>query len=67
MKPLSLRSPAVAIFGAPRAAAAPVAKSSSVSEVEVSLSTVIALKLVFTPFDSNACSADAAIAASVKT
>ena len=51
LNPFSLESPALTIFGAPRLAAAPVAKSMSVSDVEVSLSTVIALKLVFTPFD----------------
>ena len=48
-------------------AAAPVANSISVSEVEVSLSTVIALKLVCTDFASSACNTGAAIGASVKT
>ena len=54
-------------LGAPRLAAAPVANSSSVSEVEVSLSTVIALKLRCTALASSACSAGAAIGASVNT
>ncbi len=53
--------------GAPRRAAAPVANSISVSDVEVSLSTVIALKLVLTLLPSIACRAGAAIGASVKT
>ena len=53
--------------GAPRRAAAPVANSSSVSEVDVSLSTVIALNERRTDFDSIACRAGAAIAASVNT
>ena len=56
----SRRSPALVIFG-PRAL--PVAKRSSVSEVEVSLSTVIALKLPATPFDRSAWSTGAAIGA----
>ena len=43
------------------------ANSSSVSEVEVSLSTVMALKEPSTLFDSIACSAAAAMGASVKT
>ena len=47
--------------------AAPVANSSSVSEVDVSLSTVIALNERRTDFDSIAWSAGAAIAASVNT
>ncbi len=67
LKPESRRSPAASMRGAPRLAAAWVAKSSSVSEVEVSLSTVMALKLSFTLADSMAWSADAAIGASVKT
>ena len=48
-------------------AAAQVAKAISVSEVEVSLSTVMLLKLVFTYFASNSCRALAAMGASVKT
>ena len=47
--------------------ALPVANSSSVSEVEVSPSMVTALKVSPTPSCSSACSAGAAIAASVKT
>ena len=47
--------------------AAPVANSISVSEVEVSLSTVIALNERSTDFDSIACSASDAMAASVNT
>ena len=47
--------------------AAPVAKSISVSEVEVSLSTVIELKERSTDFDSIVCSAPEAIGASVNT
>ena len=43
------------------------ANSSSVSEVEVSLSTVMALKESSTPFASSACSTGAAIGASVTT
>ena len=43
------------------------ANSSSVSEVEVSLSTVIALNEPCTDFESSACSAGAAIGASVNT
>ena len=58
---------ASAIFGAPRLAAAPVAKSMRVSDVEVSLSTVMALKLPCTDFDSMACKAAALMGASVKT
>ena len=53
--------------GAPRSAAPPVAKSISVSDVEVSLSTVMQLNEASTPRDSSACSAGAAIGASVKT
>src|SRR5262249_44956868 len=56
-----------AVAGAPRARAAPVANASSVSDVEVSLSTVTALKLSTTPSLSSACSAGAAIGASVNT
>ena len=41
---------------APRLAAAPVANSSSVSLVEVSLSTVTALKVLSVAADSSACS-----------
>ena len=47
--------------------AAPVAKIISVSEVEVSLSTVIELNDRSTYFDSIVCSALGAIEASVKT
>src|SRR6266404_3757363 len=65
--PLSRGSPARAIGGAPRAAAAPVAKASSVSDVEVSPSIVTALKLSRTPFASSACKAGAAMGASVNT
>ncbi len=53
--------------GAPRAAAPPVAKSISVSEVDVSLSTVMALNEVSTERDSSACRASRATGASVKT
>ncbi len=53
--------------GAPRLAAAPVAKNNSVSEVEVSLSIVTQLKLLSAPFFRSACSTGAAIGASVKT
>ena len=45
----------------------PVANSSTVSLVEVSLSTVVQLKLAATPRASIACKAAAGIAASVKT
>src|SRR5216683_1685883 len=45
------------IFGAPFAAAAPVAKASSVSEVEVSPSIVMALKVSSTPLLRSDCSA----------
>ena len=55
------------IFGAPRDAAAPVAKASSVSDVDVSPSMVTALKVSVTPSRRRACSADAEIGASVKT
>ena len=58
------RSRALAICARP---AWPVAKRSSVSEVEVSLSTVMALKLSLTPSASSACSTGAAIGASVTT
>ncbi len=47
--------------------AAPVANSISVSEVEVSLSTVMALNERSTDFESIACSAAEAIGASVNT
>ena len=50
-----------------RAGAAPVAKASSVSEVEVSPSMVTALKVSTTPSRNRACNAGAAIGASVKT
>ena len=53
--------------GAPCSAAAPVAKASRVSEVEVSPSIVTALKLSATPSASRRCSAGAAIGASVNT
>ena len=53
--------------GAPRAAAAPVAKASKVSDVEVSPSIVTALKLSTTPSAMRRCSAGAAIGASVNT
>ena len=53
--------------GQPRFAAAPVANSIRVSDVEVSLSTVMALNEPFTERDSIACSASAAIGASVNT
>ena len=52
---------------APRFAAAPVANSNSVSLVEVSLSTVTALKLLSVAAESSACSTGAAIGASVAT
>ncbi|MCY1544630.1 hypothetical protein D9M68_805270 [compost metagenome] len=48
-------------------AALPVAKASSVSEVEVSLSTVMELKLVWLCLASRACSTSAAIGMSVTT
>src|SRR5260370_910347 len=48
-------SDTVAIFDTPRAAAAPVANASSVSEVEVSPSIVTALKLSATPCLSRPC------------
>jgi hypothetical protein len=56
LKPESRASPGSVISGTPRALALPVANSISVSEVEVSLSTVIALNEPLTPFDSRACS-----------
>jgi hypothetical protein len=55
------------IAGAPRLAAAPVANRRSVSEVEVSLSTVTALKVLPTARDSRSCKTGAAIGASVAT
>src|SRR5262249_16052754 len=55
------------IFGAPRMAAAPVANASRVSEVEVSPSTVTALKLSATPCLSKYWSTRDEIGASVKT
>ncbi len=67
MKSASRLSFARSIFGAPRFFAAPVANSNSVSDVDVSPSTVMALKLVLAPLSSIACSASAPIAASVKT
>ena len=66
-KPASRGSAGSETVGAPRLAAAPVANSISVSEVEVSLSTVTALKVLPTPFESSACSTGAAIGASVAT
>ena len=53
------------IRGAPRAA--PVAKASTVSEVEVSPSTVTALNVSTTPSRNKVCKTGAAIGASVKT
>ena len=50
-----------------RFAAAPVANSISVSEVEVSLSTVMELNDFSTDFESIACRAAEPIGASVKT
>ncbi len=55
------------IFGAPFAAAVPVAKASKVSEVEVSPSMVTALKVSSTPLFNSDWSAPAAIGASVNT
>ena len=55
------------IFGAPFAAAAPVAKASSVSDVEVSLSMVTALKVSSTPLLSSDCSTADDSGASVNT
>jgi hypothetical protein len=52
---------------APRAAAAPVANSSSVSLVEVSLSMVMQLKDLSAPAASMACRGPRAMAASVNT
>src|ERR1700729_719699 len=66
-KPVSRGSPARLIFGAPLAAAAPVANASNVSDVEVSPSMVTALKVSSTPFFSSDCSAPAAIGTSVNT
>src|SRR6185437_11178206 len=63
----SLTSLARLIFGAPLAAAAPVANASNVSEVEVSPSMVTALNVSSTPLLSSDCSAAGAIGASVKT
>ncbi|MCY1305164.1 hypothetical protein D9M70_549540 [compost metagenome] len=60
-------SAASEIAGCPSAAAAPVAKSISVSEVDVSLSTVTELKVGPTPAESRACSAAGAMSASVTT
>ena len=51
----------------PSVFAAPVANSISVSEVEVSLSTVIELKLGSTPADRSDCSTEGAMSASVTT
>ena len=53
------------IVGAPRPAALPVAKKSNVSLVEVSLSTVTALKVLAVPRDNRSWSTGAAIGASV--
>ena len=55
------------IFGAPLAAAAPVAKASRVSDVEVSLSMVTALKVSSTPLLSSDCSTADDSGASVNT
>src|SRR6202035_5919208 len=55
------------IFGAPLAAAVPVARASSVSDVEVSPSMVTALKVSSTLLLSSDCRAPAAIGASVNT
>src|SRR5262249_30570136 len=55
------------IFGAPCAAAAPVANAISVSDVDVSPSMVTALKVSSTPLFSSDCRAAGAIGASVKT
>ncbi len=60
-------SPARLIFGAPFAAAAPVAKASRVSDVEVSPSMVTALKVSSTPLLSSDCSTAAVSGASVNT
>src|SRR5262249_17459412 len=57
----------LAILLAPRAAAAPVANASSVSEVDVSPSMVTALKVSATPCASRLCSTRGAIGASVNT
>ena len=66
-KPASRGSAGSEMAGAPRSAAPPVAKSIRVSDVEVSLSTVMQLNEVSTPRDSRACSTGAAMGASVKT
>src|SRR5882757_8695964 len=63
----SLGSLARLIFGAPFAEAAPVAKASRVSEVEVSLSMVRALKVSSTPLLSSDCSTADDNGASVNT
>ena len=55
------------VLNSRRARAWPVAKIISVSEVDVSLSTVIALNDPSTDFDSIAWSAPGAMGASVKT
>ena len=55
------------IFGAPLAAAEPVANASRVSDVEVSLSMVTALKVSSTPLLSSDCSTADDSGASVKT
>ncbi len=67
VKALRRGSLAREIFGAPWALAAPVAKASSVSEVEVSLSIVTALKVSSTPLFNSDCNAVAEIGASVNT
>ena len=67
MKPRSRGSFGLVIFGAPCLAAAPVANTISVSEVEVSPSIVTALKLSFTPSLRSFCSTAAETGASVKT
>ena len=66
-KAFSRGSLARLIFGAPSAAAAPVAKASSVSDVEVSLSIVTALKVSSTPLLSSDCSTADDSGASVNT
>src|SRR6202171_142235 len=67
VKAFSLGSLARVIFGAPGAAAAPVAKASRVSDVEVSLSMVRALKVSSTPLLSSDCSTPEDSGASVNT
>ena len=62
---MSFGSPALVIFGAPFAA--PVAKASSVSDVDVSPSIVTALNVSMTAPETIACNAGAAIGASVNT